>query len=204
MLRTLAFAVLTVGGLWLLWRVLLVVLRRALMRSILANRPRPQTEIFLYRLREFVFKNPRGARQILLSESAPSVVRKIWDDSKPPPQQRVGEPALRPDGLAVHAFDLTDGRLLVVVTTPPPQRNHEPYLAAVVFPNDALFASDPVRARAITRFFWVTRGSDQYGRETDLRGYTADGDERWYNVGAPTDAPGFAKAIVDKMNELKL
>jgi hypothetical protein len=30
MLRVLAFATLTVGGLWLLWRVLLVALRRAL------------------------------------------------------------------------------------------------------------------------------------------------------------------------------
>jgi hypothetical protein len=204
MLRILTFAVLTAAGLWVLWRLLLLVLRRVIVQGIIANRARPQPVIFLQRLREFVFKNPIGARQILLSESARSVVRKIWADSKPPPQQRVGEPALPPDGLAVHSFHLTDGRTLVVVTMPPPQRTHEAHLAAIVFPTDALFQSNPIRARAMTRFFLLDRGSSETGRETDLRGYTAAGEERWYNVGAPTDPARFAGAIVEKMNELKL
>jgi hypothetical protein len=204
MLRLLTFAVLTAAGLWVLWRLLLLLLRRVIVQGIIANRPRPQPVIFLHRLREFVFKNPVGARQILLSESARSVVRKIWADSKPPPQQRVGEPALSAEGLDVHRQSLSDGRTMIVISMPPPQRKHEPYLAAIVFPTDALFQSNPIRARAVTRFFLLDRGSSQTGRETDLRGYTAAGEERWYNLGAPTDPARFAKALVEKLNELKL
>jgi hypothetical protein len=186
-------------ALWLLRRSI----GRAMLGNFIAHGPRAQPLNFVRRLRDFVFGNPLGARDILFSESADAAMRKMWQDSKAPPQnmQDFGLPA---DGISVYHSGLSDGRSLAVVTLPRPERKSEAYVAAIVFPTDAMLRDDPTRARATTRFFYLNRGSSQTGRGTDLCGWTSDGQERWYNVGAPTDPQRFANAIAQKLDELKL
>lgn len=176
---------------------------RALVRDYLAHGPRYQPANFIRQLRDFVFKNPAGAKAVLFSESAEATVRKMWQDSKGPPQN-LHDTGIAADGMSVFRSGLTDHRSIVIVTLPRPERRSEPYLAAVVFPTDELLRDDPLGARDATRFFYLNRGSTQSGRSTDLCGWTSDGDERTYNVGAPTDSEGFAKVIAQKLSELKL
>ena len=176
---------------------------RALVRDYLAHGPRYQPKNFVRQFRDFVFKNPAGAKAILSSESAEAMVRKMWQDAKGPPQN-LHDTGLPADGMSVFRSALTDHRSIVVVTLPRPQRRSEPYFAAVVFPTDELLRDDPLRARETTRFFYLNRGSTQSGRATDLCGWTSDGHERTYNAGAPTDPEGFAKVIAQKLGELKL
>lgn len=200
----LIFALVIVVAVWMALRLLRRWIGGALLRSVMADRPRLQHVLFVRVLRDFVFKNPSGARKMLCSQNADVVVRKLWDDRKPPPIQRLGGPSLPADGLSVHHGQLSDGRPIALISLPPPQRKGEAYLVAVVFPTDAMLSGKAARSRALTRFFYLNRGSSQTGRETDLCGWTADGHERWYNVGAPTDPERFAVAIDRKLHELKL
>jgi hypothetical protein len=203
-MKSVIVALLVIAAVLLALKLLLRMFLRSLVRGWVANRPRAQMGLFILKLRDFVFNNPVGARQMLVSDSAGAVVKKIWEDAKPPPQMRAGEPSLPADGLHVQHGVLGDGRTIAVISLPPPERKGEAYLAAVVFPTDVMADGQPLRAKALTRFFYLNKGSSEYRRETDLCGWTSDGQQRWYNVGAPIDPVGFAHAIEQKLRELKL
>lgn len=195
---------LVVASGFVLMRWLLRSFGKSVMRRIIANRPSLQGMIFINKLRDYVFNHPLDARAVLTSERRDAVVGQFWREAVPRRQRHLVEPNLPTEGLCVHHGQLSDGRVVAVVSLPPPQRNSEAYLAAAVFPTDGMIAENPMRARALTRFFYLNRGSGETGRETDLCGWTSDGKQRWYNVGAPTDPTHFAKAIEAKLHELKL
>ena len=72
-----------------------------------------------------------------------------------------------------------------------------------MLPCDESLRDDVARARRFAHVFVLNRGSSEYGRETDLCSWNAAGRLFTYNVGAPRDPAGFARAVGAKLTELR-
>jgi hypothetical protein len=97
-----------------------------------------------------------------------------------------------------------DGRAIAVITAPRPEHKNEPLLIGVVLPSDPGLKDDLRRARRSAHFFVLNEGgAGSSGRDTDLCGWTPDGKHLTYNVGAPRDVEGFARAVDAKLQELR-
>jgi hypothetical protein len=199
----LLFVLLLLGTVALLAVVGLRMLRRTIARSILGGMPRDQPLIFRHRLREAFFRNPFAVMTLLFSDGRVGYLQKLWKEAKPPPRHAGFEPGLPPDEIGVFRTHLQDGRAIAVVILPPPQRRWEPWFIALVLPQDQRLRDDVLRARRHARFFTLDRGSTITGHRNDLRGWTHDGKERFYNTDAPVDPERFAAVVSEKMRELR-
>jgi hypothetical protein len=198
------FFVVVFAVVWLVNVVLNRVVLRKVVRRALEGMPREQPLIFEERLRDFVFRNPYDAMELLFSDGREGFLRKLWDESKPPPKRAGFEPSLPSEGMSVYRTRLSDGRAIAVIEPPKPERDLEPHLFGVVVPQDQTLKADLARARKTTRFFVLRRGSSVNNNKTDLCGWTHDGKERNYNVEASLEPERFAVAVGDKLRELRL
>ena len=197
--------VLTIGemcglGLVVIWIGVYLLVR--LMRSIRGDMPRPQSSIFVLRLRDIVFREPAQIMMRLWAEDRVAFVKGLWKEVGWP-VARHGLPAGLPsDGMEVYRLHIPDGRAIAVVKMPEAQRKHETLLIGIVLPEDESLKHDLIRARHEVRFFFLNGWAS--GRDTDLCGWTIERELRTYNVGAPRDPEGFARALGAKLTELGL
>lgn len=92
-----------------------------------------------------------------------------------------------------------DGLVLAVVMLPPPKLSGEAYLVGILLPADPSLERDINRARKLVRFFVLNRWES--GRDTDFCEWKPSGKQLTYNIGAPKDPQGFAKAIEARRQE---
>jgi hypothetical protein len=205
-------------ALWLAGRWALRQAAGAIFRGAMRNMPRAQPSLFVIRLRDLVFNDPFTCMNLLWSEGRDAFVRGLWHEAGwkvPRGRARVALPGgvpgevpaeqsdLPADGMSVHRLHLLDGRAIAVITAPPPQRKYEPLLIGVVLPSDPRLKDDLTLARRSAHFFVLNEGGvGNSGRDTDLCGWTLDKKHLTYNVGAPRDVEGFARAVDAKLQEL--
>jgi hypothetical protein len=201
--RTVILAVLAGVVFWLALGWLRRRVGLAILRSFARHGPRPQPLRFVLLARDAFFASPFATMELLFGDGRDALAKKLWHDARAP-ARHIGDTDLPADGLHVHRTHLADGRAIAVIVCPWPQRKGEPYFVATVLPTDPALRADVPRARGESRFFYLNRGSSTTGRETDLCGWTPDGQQRWYNVGAPLDPDGFAAAVGEKLRELGL
>jgi hypothetical protein len=191
--------------------------RRTILGDIAQRLTRAQHQVFVSRLRELIFKDPFAYMNMLCSNEAKWFVDNLWKevgDTCARPSLRGGgsmealemdgsaapHPArLSPDGLGVELFRMHDGLVLAVVKVPPPKLSGEAYLIGILLPADPSLERDINRARKQVRFFVLNRWES--GRNTDFCEWKPNGKQLTYNIGAPKDPQGFAKAIEARRQE---
>jgi len=195
-----AALIVTAGALILLFlRWVRRKLAGALVRSIMANRPRPQYYGFVYRLRELYFKDPFRYLSMIWSDEGEWFVRQLWREvGWQTAHAKAGESGTVPDeGFSVYRMHAGDGQALAIIILPAPQRSHETYMVGLVLPRNDSFKEDLNRARRAARLFILNKW--QLSRETDFCEWTSSGKELTYNIGAPQNPQGFAQAIEEKL-----
>jgi hypothetical protein len=211
-LRTLAIAVAGILVITLVVKLAWAVLGIAFRRHLRASAPRPQYGLFVLTLRDRLFADPFTVMSCLWSGHHDDYVRRLWDDLA---RQAAGLTAdLQPprdgpipsDTIRVQRMQLADGRPLAVISLPPPRMTRETYMVGVILPWDDSLKTDRPRARRQLRYFVLFKWHDGGPRTSDLCEWTIDHDEPrelTYNIGAPPNPVGFAKAIEAKLHELR-
>jgi hypothetical protein len=180
---------------------LLRFLIRRLVPSIVHDVPSPQMKIFEHRLRGFVFRDPALFMTRLSAPDHLAFVTSLWKESSwAVPKDKFPDAALAGD-FEIHNLRLQDGRPIAIIRMPPSLESRDPVLFGIVLPHDPSFAQDLNRARKFVHFF-VLYGPG-YGRDSDLCEWSVKGRQLTYNIGAPKDPEGFARAVGDKLAELR-
>jgi hypothetical protein len=87
--------------------------------------------------------------------------------------------------------------LMVLVRLPETMVAGEALFVAIVLPDLDSLRHDPATARKVTTFFVLSRWNGDL--ETDLTGWTAAGEQRYYNCGAPLDPADLARVLDTKV-----
>lgn len=180
-------------------------LRLWVAKRVIESRPRAEVMYFLSELKTVVFRDPFTAMRMLWSADSSRYLREIWLRATREAERWRHGTGVDPAGLAAHCSRFADGRAIAVICLPEAQKPSEPLLIGIVMPcDDATLEQDIPRARQQTHFFVLSGfiGPDRT-RDTDLCSYTSSGQEFTYNVGAPRDVAGFARAVERKLVELK-
>jgi hypothetical protein len=192
-------------GLFLLLCLVRIALGKWVRTQLQIRGPRAHCSLFKLRLRDLVYRDPFAFMAMLWSDERDAFARRLWDEvGHAAARAPIAPGALPADGIAVRRMQISDGRALAVIVLPLPQRFGEPYLIGVLLPWDDTRQRDLFRARRALRYFVLSRYEP--GRTTDLCEWTmVNGSPRelTYNVGAPTDPVGFARAIEAKLVEMK-
>jgi hypothetical protein len=172
-----------------------------LSRLFPANRATPQWKAFEYRLRDMVLRDPALFMARLCARDRQSFVASLWKEAGWADGRQVTHSIASPDiGPKVDCLRLTDGRPIAVVTLPESTKVHNPILIGVVLPEDERFAQDLARARRAVHYFVLYGFKSE--RSTDLCEWPVQGRQLTYNIGAPRDPAGFARAVEAKLTEL--
>jgi len=179
-------------------------LGHAVLKNVSSSMPRTQSVLFVYRLRDLIFSDPFRFMSRLCAEDRQAFVQRLWVEGgwKVARARQVTEPA--DPAMDVQRFQFRDGRTIAVVCLPERQGLREALFVGVVLPMNESLMQDISRARQVVRFFVLHRfGGPDTSRVTDLRAWTAERRELTYNVGAPADPEGFARAVEAKLKELR-